>query len=76
MMQLRLFVAILVSLTTLAGIRHFSFQPVQKVASVTPSWSDDQAVAVATDQAGNVCVTGYSHGSGKGHDFLTLKYDP
>lgn len=36
----------------------------------------DQAVAIKTDQAGNIYVTGYSDGSATNYDYATIKYDP
>ena len=38
--------------------------------------SGDAALDVATDDSGNVYVTGQSFGSGTGYDFATIKYEP
>lgn len=41
-----------------------------------PGNSQDKAAAMVCDAAGNIYVTGFSAGSGTGHDFLTIKYNP
>jgi hypothetical protein len=38
--------------------------------------SDDRAVAVGLDRAGNAYVTGYAHTAVNNIDYLTIKYDP
>ena len=39
-------------------------------------FSEDEAKAVTTDQAGNIYVTGSGHGYLGNPDFVTVKYDP
>ncbi len=41
----------------------------------SPSNSDDEAIGLAVDNAGNVFVTGTSPGSGSVSEFTTIKYD-
>jgi uncharacterized delta-60 repeat protein len=41
-----------------------------------PISGDDYASSMAIDNMGNIYVTGYSHGSGTGIDYATLKYNP
>jgi uncharacterized delta-60 repeat protein len=36
----------------------------------------DRATAIAVDDSGNVCVTGYSYGSKTNFDYATIKYYP
>lgn len=38
-------------------------------------YSDDKATALVVDGMGNICLTGYSVGSGTGKDYATVKYD-
>jgi hypothetical protein len=40
-----------------------------------PGNGDDVAYFLAADGGGNVCVTGYSQGSGTNQDYATIKYD-
>ncbi|WP_162055707.1 SBBP repeat-containing protein [Pontibacter pamirensis] len=41
-----------------------------------PSNSNDQATAIAVDEAGGIYVTGSSNGSGTGLDYATIRYSP
>ncbi|MEI6948749.1 SBBP repeat-containing protein [Paraflavisolibacter sp. H34] len=41
-----------------------------------PADGNDQATALAADNAGNVYVTGYSRGNGTRTDYATIKYNP
>lgn len=36
----------------------------------------DQAYALAVDQSGNICITGYSSKSYESNNYLTIKYNP
>jgi uncharacterized delta-60 repeat protein len=41
-----------------------------------PASGEDAARALVVDRWGNICVTGWSEGSGTGRDYATVKYNP
>jgi len=68
---------------SIAGIVLFLFATTLS-AQVTEEWvarydgpasSDDYAIAIAIDDAGNVYVTGWSYGSGTNRDYATVRYN-
>jgi len=62
--------------TDYATIKYNSTGEEQWVARYNVTgYSDDHATAIAIDGLGNVYVTGYSHGSGTGFDYATIKYN-
>jgi hypothetical protein len=64
--RLLLFVAIPVLLSAYSWVARYN----------GPADGEDRAVAMTSDEAGYVYVTGSSAGTGSGLDFLTVKYDP
>src|SRR5438477_126943 len=70
----------------LASFLSILLYPALASAQVTELWvaryhgsvdgSNDAAVAMALDSAGNVYVTGRSQGAGTGIDYATVAYDP